>query len=151
MDCCETINDDNFDVHSDEFLRECAKYVDVETGIPLFDPNVAAILVAQGFEPISEVCKIGADRFRSLQESDHWHRGLLRARRERARQRCAAEQRDELAPPDHSITSSARASNLSGTARASVFAALRLMTNWNFVGRMTGKSAGFSPLRIRPA
>src|SRR5262249_39016822 len=37
---------------------------------------------------------------------------LLRARRERAR-RCAAEQRDELAPP-HSITSSARASSVGG-------------------------------------
>ena len=34
---------------------------------------------------------------------------LLRPRRERPRRRRAAEQRDELAPPDHSITSSARA------------------------------------------
>jgi hypothetical protein len=32
---------------------------------------------------------------------------LLRARRERPRDRGAAEQRDELAAPDHSITSSA--------------------------------------------
>jgi len=28
---------------------------------------------------------------------------------------------------------------------------LRLMTNSNFVGWTTGRSAGFSPLRIRPA
>jgi hypothetical protein len=33
--------------------------------------------------------------------------GLLRTRRERPRRRCAAEQRDEIAPSDHSITSSA--------------------------------------------
>src|SRR5215831_13441068 len=45
--------------------------------------------------------------------SDHRHR-LLRAHRERPRRRRAAEQRDELAP-FHSITSSARASSLSGT------------------------------------
>src|SRR5262245_32300277 len=42
------------------------------------------------------------------------HRRLLRASRERPR-RSAAEQRDELAPPDHSITSSARASSVGGT------------------------------------
>src|SRR5215467_10773278 len=44
---------------------------------------------------------------------------LLRARRERPRCRCAAEQRDELAPP-HSITSSARASSVGGTVRTSI-------------------------------
>jgi hypothetical protein len=44
----------------------------------------------------------------------------LRARRERPR-RCGAEQRDELAAP-HSITSSARASNVGGTSSPSVLA-----------------------------
>jgi hypothetical protein len=39
---------------------------------------------------------------------------LLRARRERPRSRRTAEQRDEIAP-FHSITSSARASNIGGT------------------------------------
>src|SRR5215472_8696887 len=42
-----------------------------------------------------------------VNEPDHRHRGLLRARRERPRGR-APEQRDERAAP-HSITSSARA------------------------------------------
>src|SRR5262249_50985334 len=42
--------------------------------------------------------------------------GLLCARRERPRSR-AAEQRDELAPPHHSITSSARASSDGGKSR----------------------------------
>src|SRR5258708_39326274 len=62
----------------------------------------------------------------------HRHR-LLRARRERPR-RCAAEQRDELAP-FHSITSSARASSMGGTSRPSALAVLRLMTNFEF-GRL---------------
>src|SRR5262249_12370200 len=54
---------------------------------------------------------------------------LLPARRKRPRCRRAAEQRDELAPFHHSITSSARASRLSGTVRPSAFAVLRLITS----------------------
>src|SRR5262245_50388304 len=77
------------------------------------------------------------------------HRHLLRARRERPRSRRADEQRDELAPV-HSITSSASASTRSGTARPSALAVLRLSTKSNFVGCITGRSAGFSPLRTRP-
>ena len=45
----------------------------------------------------------------------------------------------------HSITSSASASSLSGTARPSAFAVLRLITSSNFVGGWIGKSPGFSP------
>src|SRR5262249_54782970 len=50
-----------------------------------------------------------------VQKPDHWHRRLLRARRE-GPSRCAAEQRYERAPL-HSITSSALACSVSGTAR----------------------------------
>src|SRR5262249_38685544 len=82
------------------------------------------------------------------EEPDHRHRRLLRARRERPRRR-AAEQRDEVAAV-HSITSSAMASTPGGTVRPSVLAVFKLITNSNLVGWTTGKSAGFSPLRIRP-
>src|SRR5262249_44168768 len=75
---------------------------------------------------------------------------LLRARRERPTDRRAAEQRDECAAL-HSITSSASATNLSGTSRPSAFAVLRFMIISNFVGNSTGRSAGLSPLRMRPA
>jgi hypothetical protein len=44
---------------------------------------------------------------------------LLRPRRERPRDRRAAEQRDELAPHHHSITSSAWASSVGGKSRPS--------------------------------
>jgi hypothetical protein len=50
----------------------------------------------------------------------------------------------------YSITSSASASNLSGTLRPSAFAVLRLMTSSNLTARMTGSSAGGVPLRMRP-
>src|SRR5262245_2756457 len=49
----------------------------------------------------------------------------------------------------HSITSSARVSNVGGTVRCSDFAVLRLITNSNLVGCWTGRLAGLSPLRRR--
>ena len=50
----------------------------------------------------------------------------------------------------YSITSSAMASSVGGTSRPSVLAVLRLITSSNLVDCITGRSAGFSPLRIRP-
>src|SRR5215471_6543402 len=87
---------------------------------------------------------------RVADESDHRHRRLLRSRSQRPRGCRAAEQRDELAA-FHSITSSASKSRLSEILMPSFLAALRLTTNSNFVGRSTGKSAGWVPLRMRPA
>jgi hypothetical protein len=49
----------------------------------------------------------------------------------------------------HSITSSARASSIGGTSRPRALAALRLIANSYLVGACTGRSAGFSPLRMR--
>jgi hypothetical protein len=62
--------------------------------------------------------------------------------------RRAAEKRDEL-PPPHSITSSARANNVCGTVMPSALAVFRLMTVSYLVGACTGRSDGFSPLRMR--
>jgi len=50
----------------------------------------------------------------------------------------------------YSITSSARPSSVIGNVRPSVFAVLRLMSSSIFVNCCTGRSAGFSPLRMRP-
>src|SRR5262249_10261201 len=70
-----------------------------------------------------------------------------RSRRDRPCSR-PADERDELAPP-HSITSSARASSVGGTSRPSVLAVLRLITSSYLVGACTGRSAGFSPFKMR--
>ena len=51
----------------------------------------------------------------------------------------------------HSITSSALVSSDGGTVRPRVFAVLRLIASSNFTVCWMGKSAGFSPFRIRPA
>ena len=53
-------------------------------------------------------------------------------------------------PPERLLfTSSASARTLSGTVSLSALAVLRLITNSNFTDCTTGRSAGFSPLRIR--
>jgi hypothetical protein len=51
----------------------------------------------------------------------------------------------------YSITSSARASSVGGTARPSILAVWALMTSSNFDACTTGKSAGLTPLRMRAA
>src|SRR5262249_19215757 len=56
----------------------------------------------------------------------------------------------QLAPLDHSITSSARASSVSGTVRPNAFAVLRLITRSYLVGACTGRPGPFSPPR-RPS
>src|SRR5262245_5987541 len=55
---------------------------------------------------------------------------------------------NELAP-FHSITSSARASNVGGIVRPSKFAIMRLMTSSTLSDCCTGRSAAFSPFSIR--
>src|SRR3974390_3546412 len=85
----------------------------------------------------------------AIEKPDHRHRRLLRARRERPCRR-ATEKCDELAPL-HSITPSAVVSTQGGTVRPNIRAVSALLTSSNFVACTTGKSAGFSPLRIRPA
>ena len=59
------------------------------------------------------------------------------------------QRRLRTAVSNHSITSSAVASNVGGTARPRVLAVLRLIANSNFVGCCTGRSAGLTPLSIR--
>ena len=49
----------------------------------------------------------------------------------------------------YSITSSARASSVGGTVKPSALAVLRLIASSYLVGACTGRSAGFSPLRMR--
>jgi hypothetical protein len=84
-----------------------------------------------------------------LEEPNHRHRLLLRARHERPRRR-TAEKRDERASP-HSITSSASNCIAVETTSPSAFAVFRLIISSNAVGRITGRSAGLAPLKIRPA
>src|SRR5262249_29423159 len=65
----------------------------------------------------------------------------------RCKQECPLWAKSGHAP--YSITSSARVSTAGGTVRPSALAVLRLIARSYLVGVCTGRSAGFSPLRMR--
>src|SRR5262249_6732941 len=134
--------------------RQFRQPTDLIVRPPIFDRYVLALNVAHFTQTSAEWRHVTCALFRRTKGEipDHRHRRLLRPRRERPRSSNAAEQRDELAAlqlRDHSMTSSARASNVDGTSRPSALAVLRLITSWYLVGSCTGRSAGFSPFRMR--
>src|SRR6266508_2812122 len=104
---------------------------DIENDVSILDQaNAAQTLLKRLNE--RAVVSVGGRTKRQESKPDRTFTLLLRARRERPRGRCAAEQRDELAPL-HSITSSARPMSGSGNARPRVLAVFRLTTNSTFV------------------
>src|SRR5262249_23368599 len=127
-------------------------------GIALLDHEVAALNKADISEPLPYTAQcLSIGTFRSDPEIANPY-PLIRLGKHHVKRcglrpsgRRAAQKRDELAALHHSITSSATASNLSGTSRPSALAVLRLITNSSLLGCTTGRSAGFSPLRILPA
>ena len=83
--------------------------------------------------------------------SDAGHRSAWLAHRCRRPKTCTKPDPCSAAKKHpYSITSSASASSFAGNSSPSAFAALRLSTNRNCVGRCTGRSAGFAPLKICP-
>src|SRR5262245_32077817 len=117
----------------------------------ILDRRVLTLECAGFLQALAERCeeRLKPVRRRAVEKPDHRHRRLLRPRRERPCRCRTAEQRDELAA-FHSITLSARPRSESGIVRPSALAVLRLMISSTLVVDWTGKSAGFSPLRIRP-
>src|SRR5262249_48317478 len=134
---------------ADEIGGQCSKPTVISLRPAVFDRHVAAFDKTGVIQPLSndsdQEC---ISRPRTTAQDTDNRKLLLRARRERPRHR-AAEQRDELAALHHSITSSAPASRVGGMSRPSAFAVLRLITSSYLVGACTGRSAGFSPLRMR--
>src|SRR5262249_13277121 len=109
---------------------------------------VLALDVTGFVEALAERGGKGRIRRSGIDECDYRHLRLLRSRRKRPRRRCAPEQPDEIAPSDHSITSSARVRSMGGTARPMAFAAFKLITSSSCVGNSIGSSAGVAPLEI---
>src|SRR5262245_30346766 len=138
----------------DQFCRVLAAETGITPGPTDVDLHIASYRPPQRLQALQECpetdlshCIVSGAGHQHA-DAPHPH-ALLRPRRERPRRR-AAEQRDELALP-HSITSSAIASSDGGTVRPSIRAVSALMTSSNLVACTTGKSAGFSPFRMRPA
>src|SRR5207247_1839078 len=134
---------------ANELGRKHRQPVILIVGPAIFDCHVLALDEAGFVQALTEGRDMSDQRTgrHAAEKTDHRHR-LLRARRERPRRRRAADERDELAA-FHSITSSARASSVGGTSMLRAFAVLRLITSSYLVGFCTGRSAGFSPFRMR--
>ena len=154
---CGAACEDDVGCERDQFRSVLAGGRSVPGSPSVVDAQVSADGPAQRLEPLQECCDARLS-FRILcgegvEHADAPHPfALLRPRRERPR--CsAAEERDEGATfhrCNHSITSSASASSVGGNSMPNTLAVLRLMKSTKWVGCNTGKSLGFSPLRIRP-
>ena len=136
---------------ADKVFRQTGQAIVLAPSPTKFDRYIFAFDIAGFIQSLAERGQIGhvALGRPDAEIPDHRHRLLLRARNERPCRCRAAKHGDELAAV-HSITSSASESMLSGILTPRAFAVLRLMTNSNLVGCSTGKSPGFSPLRMRP-
>ena len=134
---------------------DCAKALVLSLGELIVDYEVLAFDVA---ELTHSLCEPGIEaRFQRRRPSAacnktnaRYLRRLLRPHRDRPRRRRAAEQCDELAPPHHSITASARASNAGGTSSPSAFAVFRLIASVNLtgpwmVGHRAFRLSGYGP------
>jgi hypothetical protein len=119
-------------------------------GEPKLEADVAALDISELPHPLSKACQIALQRLSGsgAQNADNRHDPLLCVPYHRPSHCRTANERDEFAPPHHSITSSARASNVGGTSRPSTLAVFILITRFYLFGASTGRSAGFS-LRMR--
>src|SRR5262249_51823222 len=136
----------------EQFSRLSAVALGIALAPTIVDPHVTTDGPAKFLQPLNKRRKPRLG-FRIVGSHIHEHAdtphplGLLGAGREWPRRR-AAEQRDELAPPHHSMTSSARASSVGGMARPSALAVLRLIISSYLDACSTGRSAGLTPFRI---
>jgi hypothetical protein len=135
--------DDGGRLAADEIGRQPWKPIQLIVSPAKVDGNVLAFDESGLLQPLSE----RGDKLRragsgcAAEKTDHRHWLLLRARRERPRDRRAADKRDELASFHHSITSSARASSVGGTSSPIAVAALTLIAISYLVGVCTGELA----------
>ena len=143
--------DDDVDIAHSEIGRMPAKDFGAALAPEILHLDVLAVDQAVFGEARPELLHIARiDRYGALGtqiDDDRYRTGLLlRAGRER-QQRGRTEACDEF-PPPHSITSSATASKVGGTAMPSPRAVLRLIAKTNLLACTTGRSAGLAPPRI---
>src|SRR5262249_54712459 len=151
-DRCIAADHEHINRQTGELVRKTEETIQASFSATLFELEVLTLDIAEVAEPKQKLtAQIGHDRvcWPTRLEITYADKFRLRPRRNRPRRR-PAKQCDELAATDHSITSSALASNDGGTLSPSILADFRLITSSTLVGCCTGRSAGFSPLRIRP-
>src|SRR5215208_1106388 len=142
-------------LQSHKFLRTRPRATLITAAPAKVDPDINSLPPAKLLQLVAQR-RDASLRFRVvfLERHQHAHApypvDLLRTCAKRPCCRSAANEHNKL-PPLHSITSSAARSSPSGMVRPSALAVLRLITNSNLVGSITGKSLGLAPRRIRPA
>src|SRR5262245_7534983 len=84
---------------ADEIIGECGQSIVLAIGPAVLDRRILALDIAGFAQAPTESGYAGGECYSrsAVEETNHWHRRLLRARRERPRGRRAAEQRYELA------------------------------------------------------
>src|SRR5262245_44194586 len=84
---------------ADEIIGECGQSIVLAIGPAVLDRRILALDIAGFAQAPTESGYAGGECYSrsAVEETNHRHRWLLRARRERPRRRRAAEQRDELA------------------------------------------------------
>src|SRR5262249_20061739 len=150
-ECCRCRSrNQNINPQTNQFGSKRSESVVVAVRPAIFDHYVLRFDISGIFQASAERTQSVGKEFWGIaaEKSDYRHRRLLRSRRKRPHRASPAEKRDELAP-SHSITSSASCWRCTGTSRPKALAAVRLIVSSNVVGRCTGRSAGFSPLRMR--
>src|SRR6516225_6290905 len=148
------LTEDRVGPQIDQLFCERSDLIRISGAPAKFDPEITAFRPPQLRERSPECCEPRLHSRVVLRKADQnadapQSVGLLRTRDKRPCNRRATKERNELAPL-HSITSSARPDSGNGTVMPSAFAVLRLMTSSTFVTCCTGRSAGLSPLRMRP-
>src|SRR6516165_4473552 len=149
---CEAFHHNDIYWKSYQFCRQLRPKGKIASGQAKLENDIAAFDIAEIAEPLPEcveVCRSLAVRHRKHADARDLSLGLLTGRRV-GRNEQRGKPSDDDAATSHSMTSSARARIEGGTVRPSACAVLRLTTSSNLVGCSTGRSAGFSPERMRP-
>src|SRR5262249_51589126 len=126
------IRDNDVDLKSDELGRDLGEALAAPLGPAILDRDGATLDPTELMQSLHKSGAPMAPGRRCGRPQDPDGRQLcrlLRPRLDRPRHRRAAEQRDELAAANHSITSSARCWSCTGTSRPSALAVFMLMTS----------------------
>ena len=140
---------DDIDFQPDELGGKLGETLALSLGPAILDRDGTAHAPAELVQAPHESCVpiVPVRRRTHTQNADGGQLRRLCAQPQRPRGGAADSQQERAA--FHSITSSARASRVAGKSRPSALAVLRLITSSYRVGACTGRSAGFSPLRMR--
>src|SRR5262249_22449086 len=111
------LSENHLRLQGDQFFGE-SLHLNASRRIPMINVNITALRPPKPFQFFVEHLYVRIIKGEEHADTPDAVR-LLRARHDRTRQRCAAEQRDERAASHHSITSSAMVSSPGGTSMPS--------------------------------